>query len=172
MLLEICCFRGDPVVLGSKNLMRKRDYLRNIKWHRFCYTVSSAILSDVGVDLLQVWSVRYSPGGPNNERTRLGASIMLGINGVPPIVSLLCFRVNLTANQRGDHERMRCRYHLIIKVSAAVSKIVAVTASSKGRFAAQLRKNLLMFYQFLTAVVFYMCLQDFMTDHSGSLVQK
>ena len=29
-----------------------------------------------------------------------------------------------------------------------------------------------MFYKSLTAVVFDMCLQDFMTDHSGSMVQK
>ena len=40
-----------------------------------------------------------------------------------------------------------------------------------------LRETLFMFYQFLTAVVFGMYLQevakkDFMTDRSGSLVQK
>ena len=35
-----------------------------------------------------------------------------------------------------------------------------------------LRETLLMFYQYLTAVVFDMRLQDFTTDHSGSLVQK
>ena len=59
----------------------------------------------------------------------------------PPIVSSDCFRVNLTANQRGDYERMRCRYNMIIEVSAAVSKIVAVTLSSKGRFAARFTGN-------------------------------
>ena len=66
---------------------------------------------------------------------------LLGINGTPPIFSSFCFRVNLTANQRGDYERMRCRYNMIIEVSAAVSKIVAVTVSSKGRFAARFTEN-------------------------------
>ena len=70
-----------------------------------------------------------------------GKGPLLGIFGTPPIVSSLCFRVNLTANQRGDYERMRCRYNMIIEVSAAVSKIVAVTVSSKGRFAARFTGN-------------------------------
>ena len=47
----------------------------------------------------------------------------------------------MTANQRGDYERMRCRYNMIIEVPAAVSKIVAVTVSSKGRFAARFTGN-------------------------------
>ena len=66
---------------------------------------------------------------------------LFGIHGTPPIVSSDCFRVNLTANQRGDYERMRCRYNMIIEVSAAVSKIVAVTVSSEGRFAARFTGN-------------------------------
>ena len=39
---------------------------------------------------------------------------LLGRNGTPPIFSL-CFWVNLTANQRGDYERMRCRHRLNIQ---------------------------------------------------------
>ena len=78
----------------------------------------------------------------------------------------------MTANQRGDYECMRCRHQLIIQISAAVSKIVAVTASRREDSQLDLRETLLMFYQFLIVVVFDTCLQDFMTDRSGSLVQK
>ena len=48
---------------------------------------------------------------------------LLGIHGSPPIVFWLCISVNLTANQRGDYERMRCRYRLIIQIFRAVAKI-------------------------------------------------
>ena len=48
-------------------------------------------------------------------------TILLGIRGTPPIVSSPCFRVNLTANWRGDYERMRCRYHLMIEVSSKLN---------------------------------------------------
>ena len=91
---------------------------------------------------------------------------MLGIHGTPPIVSLLCFRVNLTANQCGDYERMRCRHHLIIQISAGVSKNVAVAEGEDLQL--DLWETLRMFYQFFTAVVFDICLQEFMTDRSGS----
>ena len=64
------------------------------------------------------------------------------------------------------------RHHLIIQISVAVSKIVAVTASRREDLQLELRETLLMFYQFLTAVVFDICLQDFMIDRSGSLIQK
>ena len=98
---------------------------------------------------------------------------LLGIYGTPPFVPSVCFRLNLTANQHGDYERMRCRHHLIVQIFAVVSKIVAVTASSEGRFSQLcLQETLPMFHQFLTAVVTDMCLQDFMTARSGSLVQK
>ena len=55
----------------------------------------------------------------------------------------------MTANQRGDYKRMRCRYNMIIEVPAAVSKIVAVTVSSKGRFAALFTRNFAYFLSIL-----------------------
>ena len=58
---------------------------------------------------------------------------LLGIHGTPPIVSSLCFRVNLTANQHGGYECMRCRHQLIIQISASVSESIAVTVRSKGK---------------------------------------
>ena len=102
---------------------------------------------------------------------------LLGIHGTPRFVLSLCFWVNLTANQRGDYERMRCRHRLIVQISAAVAKKVAVTTSSEGRFAARLMGNFAYILSILTAVMFDIRLQetaneDFMTDRSGSLVQK
>ena len=89
----------------------------------------------------------------------------------------LCFWVNLTANRRRDYERMRCRHWLIIQISGAFAKIVAVTRSNKERLAARFTGNFAYVLSILTAVVFHRCLQEttkkyFMTDRSGSLVQK
>ena len=77
------------------------------------------------------------------RRVQLGTTStgLLGIHGIPPIVSSRCFRVNLTANQRGDYERMRCRHQLIIQIFAAFSEIFALTVSSRGRFAARFTGN-------------------------------
>ena len=81
------------------------------------------------------------------------------IHGTPPIVFSL-FLANLTANQRGDYERMRRRHTLMIQIPAAVAKEAAVTPSvAREDSQLDLRETLLTFYQPLTAVVLDVCLK-------------